>query len=995
MVQQEDQSGSPAATGSTVPLISSSDPSPKPEPSSSLLLPKSSPRPIIAVEAPALEASENGGPSATGADHDTTPTPNNPPQDEPFRWKPLITPWTSMYRGYESRSLLEPIPSGSGNNPKMEVEEKTSQSVAWSDTLEELQEAIPFIKSLEPGYQLSSVGLLEALVLTGPARPGDKCVDDVVWVTLTFRSELKKTKTPQSKEPTVADYPIDPIIEALSMNHHWGVPFALIADEKFGVLPFSLEGPFTVLGWYHVCGVGEPTHTLDSTAKRLTVTSEWTFRFRPTSEAAGLSNGDAEALSADSSMDQEHTLGSAPLHDQQTEDTSTSEMSLGPQSHLAASAPVPRRDRSAEGPLSNSVSAMNIGSQIRASSSSTAVAMEVDPPYEALQTPGDNASVVSRGGGHRGAAPGTSPHQETDPEDASQSFGFGGYKKPYALPSQAEMYAEYANTMIRINEWGKESITSTPAVEHQASGTTTTTASQSTSQSPTRARSTHDPYGDAACVDPPSSATLSPSSTRNPTSPYQPPNRSTRNHHPSQVPEQNVPQNAQKGGIKARLMASVLEWTALRKPTREGFTLKSSVAETTGSEPAAMEESPPQPPQTAEGQNSLSESSDLDGIPLEEPSPPRSPPLPPSPPPGAEEPVTGAIVSTVNAAPSKGTQSKPAPWLRKGKARSKHERPIFGPPKPQDLPEFPHLGPPPTADAPISPEELGLSFDRRELDPNSTTQWDIIATKLDGFHRTDLPRPKWAWHTLTLGDPAVMPEFGRDDGDYYKGFTMGRVLWNDGVEAITYVGEADDRLKIVHVKTTKSLLRDPLENLIAESADLKSLIRPRFAQGRGAGNLAPYFAHLVGDGDLEIHPELKPTPFEEIYDRDCILEKIDTFMGQCTAHTCLSTDTGPFDQQVLLLGGADAPAITEAFCKDTMIAFTVIGAACDLTVKSVNSWKTEKGRKEHDFFASIDMLHGDFVCVTAPTALKYSLERKGFGLVALGRWIHAKPDEGD
>lgn len=73
----------------------------------------------------------------------------------------------------------------------------------------------------------------------------------------TFRSELKKTKTPQSKEPTVADYPIDPIIEALSMNHHWGVPFALIVDEKFGVLPFSLEGPFTVLGWYHVCGVGE------------------------------------------------------------------------------------------------------------------------------------------------------------------------------------------------------------------------------------------------------------------------------------------------------------------------------------------------------------------------------------------------------------------------------------------------------------------------------------------------------------------------------------------------------------------------------------------------------------------------------------------------------------------------------------------------------------------------------------------------------------------
>lgn len=143
-VQQDDQSGSPAATGSTVPLISSSDPSPNPETSSSLLPPKSSPVPIIAVEAPGLETSENGGLLATGADHDTTPTPNNPPQDEPFRWKPLITPWTTMYRGYESRSLLEPIPSGSGNNLKMEVEEKTSQTVAWSDVSSYLLRTMPF-----------------------------------------------------------------------------------------------------------------------------------------------------------------------------------------------------------------------------------------------------------------------------------------------------------------------------------------------------------------------------------------------------------------------------------------------------------------------------------------------------------------------------------------------------------------------------------------------------------------------------------------------------------------------------------------------------------------------------------------------------------------------------------------------------------------------------------------------------------------------------------
>lgn len=72
-----------------------------------------------------------------------------------------------------------------------------------------------------------------------------------------------------------------------------------------------------------------------------------------------------------------------------------------------------------------------------------------------------------------------------------------------------------------------------------------------------------------------------------------------------------------------------------------------------------------------------------------------------------------------------------------------------------------------------------------------------------------------------------MPKYAREDADYYKGFTMNRVLWDDGVEAITYVGEDDKALKIIHVRTTRSALRDPLESLIADSTEL-DLIRPRF-----------------------------------------------------------------------------------------------------------------------------------------------------------------------
>lgn len=49
---------------------------------------------------------------------------------------------------------------------------------------------------------------------------------------------------------------------------------------------------------------------------------------------------------------------------------------------------------------------------------------------------------------------------------------------------------------------------------------------------------------------------------------------------------------------------------------------------------------------------------------------------------------------------------------------------------------------------------------------------------------------------------------------------MDRVLWDDGAEAIAYVVGADKGLKILHVRTTGSALRGPLEHLIADSEEL-------------------------------------------------------------------------------------------------------------------------------------------------------------------------------
>ncbi|KAG8907925.1 hypothetical protein FRC01_007531, partial [Tulasnella sp. 417] len=380
--------------------------------------------------------------------------------------------------------------------------------------------------------------------------------------------------------------------------------------------------------------------------------------------------------------------------------------------------------------------------------------------------------------------------------------------------------------------------------------------------------------------------------------------------------QQTAAQTGQRGSIRSRLMASVDDWMTPRKPTE--FTFKSPVVDTTI--PSATLQEPPQQLQNTESevQTSPPDANGLDGeLPFTAEEPVSLQPVP-QPAPNAEDPPT-AVTATPAAKPPNLTTDAPLPksskrqkataLTRKDKARLKNQPLIVRPAKPQDLPQFPHLEPPPNADNPISPEDLELSFERRKLDAESTTQWDIIATKLDGFHRVELPRPKWTWHALTLGDSAVMPKYAREDADYYKGFTMNRVLWDDGVEAITYVGEKDERLKIIQVRTTRSDLRDPLENMIAESAEL-DLVRPRFAQGKGAGTLAPYFGYLVGEGALEVHPELKPVSFDEIYDKGSMLEKLDQFISQCAAHSCLSAEAEPFDQQLLLLGGADAPAVS-------------------------------------------------------------------------------------
>lgn len=119
------------AVASGPPLVSSKAPSPPPSSDVTplILTPNSPPVALVAVEAADPEAHENGVPLII-VDHDL---PSEPLQEEPFRWKPLSTPWTPMYRDYQSRSFLEALASGSATNLAAGIEERMSRTVAWSD----------------------------------------------------------------------------------------------------------------------------------------------------------------------------------------------------------------------------------------------------------------------------------------------------------------------------------------------------------------------------------------------------------------------------------------------------------------------------------------------------------------------------------------------------------------------------------------------------------------------------------------------------------------------------------------------------------------------------------------------------------------------------------------------------------------------------------------------------------------------------------------------
>ncbi|KAG8918158.1 hypothetical protein FRC00_012783, partial [Tulasnella sp. 408] len=250
------------------------------------------------------------------------------------------------------------------------------------------------------------------------------------------------------------------------------------------------------------------------------------------------------------------TLNWPPLRVQQTEDivmepVPPGEVSVEQQQHEASSPPTSTQRPSLEDPLVQSVLAMRISENIQRESSGTD-AMEFDPIFDGFELSGNLALRVDQGDGMDLGQQAIGKERQPEFLEGDQSFPLGKLKRPYPLPSQAEMYAEYANAMMRIDGRTQENPTSASAPNPQTSPTART--SQSSTQTSTRNQEAPDSSRTVFGQPPDRPVSLAPQ-PQPPVRPAPPAERPLQSQ-PSHSTEQEGAQMVRKGSIKPRLMAS-------------------------------------------------------------------------------------------------------------------------------------------------------------------------------------------------------------------------------------------------------------------------------------------------------------------------------------------------------------------------------------------------------------------------------------------------------
>lgn len=91
---------------------------------------------------------------------------------------------------------------------------------------------------------------------------------------------------------------------------------------------------------------------------------------------------------------------------------------------------------------------------------------------------------------------------------------------------------------------------------------------------------------------------------------------------------------------------------------------------------------------------------------------------------------------------------------------------------------------------------------------------------------TPFNQPNWNWRSVNPQDPRYLADTDREDTDLACHMSVDTDDWEDGVKSLTYTAHCDVRIRIAHVLTTKSDLRDSLENAFADLAQVEGVFRP-------------------------------------------------------------------------------------------------------------------------------------------------------------------------
>ncbi|KAG8908299.1 hypothetical protein FRB99_007833 [Tulasnella sp. 403] len=229
---------------------------------------------------------------------------------------------------------------------------------------------------------------------------------------------------------------------------------------------------------------------------------------------------------------------------------------------------------------------------------------------------------------------------------------------------------------------------------------------------------------------------------------------------------------------------------------------------------------------------------------------------------------------------------------------------------------------------------------------------------------------------------------GREDTDVSKGMSLVKHTWPDGMESVDYVAHHDPEIRLAHVKASYSDLVNVLDDVLNDIGTSSNLIR-----ALNDKKVLDYYLQVVGEGSFGLHPSAKTVSFDEAEEKgETATVAISEYMARCASKTFIADGDEPWDQQIMILGSEKSPAYTDACNMDVSadsakirLAFAVVGCDCEFKLRT-RKYPRNPQLTDNNVEADLRLRHGDFLCLSSTHALKYTITRKGFGILMVGRW---------